>query len=152
MIKSVDHINIVVSDLERSVDFYTRILGFIEKKRAHLEGEWIDKVVSLGGVEADVAYITAPAGEPRIELLCYKNPKGQSIAENSVPNTHGLRHIAFKVENLKAFAEKLQKEGVSTFGEPVKVPANAVKHDDGEKTLLYFLDPDGVVLELAEYS
>ena len=33
----------------------------------------------------------------------------------------------------------------------VRVPAGAVRHEQGEKTLVYFLDPDGVILELAQY-
>ena len=74
MIQSIDHINIVVSDLERSVRFYTELLGFLESRRAHLEGDWIESIVGLKGVAADVAFILAPAGEPRIELLCYKTP------------------------------------------------------------------------------
>ena len=76
MIKAIDHINIVVSDLESSVKFYTELLGFKEIRRAHLEGAWIESVVGLKGVNADVAYIVAPAGEPRIELLCYNAPQG----------------------------------------------------------------------------
>ena len=75
MIESVDHINIVVSDLERSVRFYTEILGFKETRRASLEGDWIESIVGLKGVKADVSYIVAPAGEPRLELLCYNSLK-----------------------------------------------------------------------------
>ena len=41
--------------------------------------------------------------------------------------------------------------GVTLFSDPVKVPAGTVKFAAGDKTLLYFLDPDGVILELAEY-
>ncbi|HKQ32343.1 MAG TPA: VOC family protein, partial [Thermodesulfobacteriota bacterium] len=44
---AIDHINIVVSDLEKSVRFYTELLGFIESKRAHLEGDWIESIVGL---------------------------------------------------------------------------------------------------------
>ena len=41
MINAVDHINIVVSDLERSLSFYTKVLGFKEVRRAYLEGKWV---------------------------------------------------------------------------------------------------------------
>jgi glyoxylase I family protein len=152
VIKAVDHINIVVTDLQRSVMFYTEILGFDILRKAHLEGEWIEKIVGLSGVEADVVYIVAPGGEPRIELLQYKSPKGEIVPASSLPNTPGLRHIALRVEGIHSLYKTLLKNEIKVFGEPVQVPGNVIEHDAGHKTLLYFLDPDGVVLELAEYT
>jgi catechol 2,3-dioxygenase-like lactoylglutathione lyase family enzyme len=149
---AIDHINMVVSDLERSVRFYTGLLGFNESKRAHLEGEWIESIVGLKGVVADVAFIVAPAGEPRIELLCYKTPKGEAVPANSLANTIGIRHIAFRVDDIYAIVGKLQNAGVELLGEPVVVPETVVTHDAGHKTLCYFHDPDGVLLEITEYK
>ncbi|MEW6145318.1 MAG: VOC family protein [Thermodesulfobacteriota bacterium] len=149
---AIDHINIVVSDLERSVKFYTELLGFNESKRAHLEGEWIESIVGLNGVVADVAFIVAPAGEPRIELLCYKTPQGEAIPANSLANTVGIRHIAFRVDDIYAASEKLKNAGVKLIGEPVVVPETVVTHDAGHKMLCYFHDPDGVLLEITEYK
>ena len=152
MIRAVDHINIVVTDLARSVRFYTELLGFRLVKEARLEGEWIDRIVGLRGVRGRVAYIVAPAGEPRLELLCYDAPPGEHPAANRCANTVGLRHIALRVDEIAAMTAKLRAAGVELFSEPVRVPAGAVTHEQGEKTLVYFLDPDGVLLELAEYG
>ncbi|MCB1103856.1 MAG: VOC family protein [Cephaloticoccus sp.] len=151
MIRAVDHINIVVTDLDRSVAFYTGLLGFRLAKEAQLEGEWIDRIVGLKGVKGRVAYVVAPAGEPRIELLAYDTPIGANPPENNRANTVGLRHIALQVDDIAAMTVKLREAGVTVFSDPVKVPHGVVKHDAGEKTLVYFLDPDGVILELAEY-
>ena len=73
VIDAVDHINLVVSDLERSVQFYTELLGFKEMRRARLEGQWIESIIGLKDVRANVVYVVAPAGEPRLELLCYES-------------------------------------------------------------------------------
>jgi glyoxylase I family protein len=151
MIRAVDHINIVVTDLARSVRFYTELLGFKKTKEAWLEGEWIDRIVGLNGVKARAAFIVAPAGEPRIELLEYATPKGNSAAGNSRANTIGLRHIALRVDGMAEIVARLRAAGVTVFSDPVRVPAGVVQHDAGEKTLVYFLDPDGVILELAQY-
>ncbi len=151
MIRAIDHINLVVADLERSVAFYTGVLGFLKQREAFLEGEWIDRIVGLRGVRGRVAYVVAPAGEPRIELLCYEHPRGDPRAENSRANTIGLRHIALRVDDLAGMVARLRAAGVTLFSEPVRVPAGVVRHDAGEKSLVYFLDPDGVILELAEY-
>ena len=152
MIRAVDHINIVVTDLDRSVRFYTELLGFRKTREAYLEGEWIDRIVGLRGVKAQAVFIVAPAGEPRIELLAYASPAGGAFAESSRANTIGLRHIALRVDDMAAIVERLRAAGVTVFNDPVRVPAGVVQHDAGEKTLVYFLDPDGVILELAEYK
>ena len=152
MIHAVDHINLVVSDLERSVQFYTKLLGFRETKRAHLEGKWIETIVGLKGISADVVYIMAPAGEPRLELLCYKSPKGEAIPVNSLANTIGLRHIAMRVDDIHNMTKRLKEAGVKVISEPVVVPASTITHEAGQKTLFYILDPDGILLELAEYK
>ena len=151
MIRAIDHINIVVADLARSVRFYTEVLGFVKTKEAYLEGGWIERIVGLRGVRGLVAYVVAPAGEPRLEVLCYEAPRGAVVAENSRANTVGLRHIALRVDDMAATVARLQAAGATIFSEPVRVPAGVVQHDAGEKTLVYFLDPDGVILELAEY-
>ncbi len=149
---TIDHLNIVVSDLQKSLNFYCNILGFTETRRAFLKGEWIDKLVDLDRVEAEVVYILAPGGEPRIELLCYHRPRGERVPQTSVANTHGLRHFALRVDNLDALLKKIRGAGIRPLGQVTTVPPGVVKHDAGEKTLVYLQDPDGVIVELAEYS
>ena len=151
MIEAVDHINIVVSDLERSIRFYTELLDFQEKQRASLSGDWIEAIVGLKNVQAEVVYIVAPEGEPRLELIHYTSPLGESLNQNSLPHTQGLRHIAFRVKDIFTIAARLKDKGVKVLGEPVTVPSAVVHHQLGQKILCYFLDPDGVLLELSEY-
>ena len=148
----VDHINIVVSDLAVSVHFYVELLGFKETRRALLTGNWIESIVGLKGVEAEVVFVQPPGGGPRIELIWYKVPSGEHVAACSLPNTQGLRHIAFQVEDIVGEYERLRDAGVVFLGPPVAVPGDVIRHDDGQKRLCYFRDPDGVVLELAEYA
>lgn len=150
MISAIDHINIVVSDLERSVKFYTEVLGFEKINTVHLEGGWIDSVAGLKGVNADVAFIVAPQGELKIELLCYKSPTGEPLPVNSLANTVGLRHIALRVDDIKASVKRLKDAGVEPLSEPTVVPKHVAPCSPVRKTMFYFLDPDGVLLEIAE--
>ncbi len=152
MITIVDHINIVVSDLERSVAFYREVLGMRETKRAYLEGDWIEAIVGIRGVKADVVFMQPVDGGPRIELLKYHAPEGVAFPEHGQPNTLGLRHIAFQVKDMDAIVSRLEAAGVTLVGPPTAVPGGVVKHDAGRKRLCYFHDPDGVLLELAEYT
>ena len=151
MIVSVDHINLVVSDLERSVDFYTNVLGFRETQRAELEGEWIETIIGLETVKASVAYVVSPAGQPRLELLQYHSPIGDGFQANSIPNTLGLRHLALSVDNIDSAVQRLREAGTELLSRPVVVPTDVIQHSTGQKILCYFHDPDGVLLELTEY-
>lgn len=152
MISVVDHINIVVHDMDRMVTFYTEVLGLTATKRAHLEGDWVERVVGLKGVNADVVFVEPAGGGPRVELIKYNAPSGVDFPAHSAPNAFGLRHIAFRVDDIAAAHARLVAAGVKVFGEPVLVPAGVVRHDAGDKHLLYFLDPEGVLLELAQYT
>ena len=149
---AIDHVNIVVSDLDASEAFYTKVLGFEKTRQARLEGAWIETIVGLEGVEADVVYVQPPGGGPRIELLCYQNPKGAALSENAMPNTVGLRHIALRVPDIGEVCGRLREAGIDPIGPPTQVPEGVVKHDAGRKRLCYLRDPDGVLLELAEYT
>ena len=151
MIVSVDHINLVVSDLERSVDFYTNVLGFRETQRAELEGKWIETIIGLETVKASVAYVVSPAGQPRLELLQYHSPIGHGFQANSIPNTLGLRHLALSVDNIDSAVQRLREAGTELLSRPVVVPTDVIQHSTGQKILCYFHDPDGVLLELTEY-
>jgi catechol 2,3-dioxygenase-like lactoylglutathione lyase family enzyme len=152
MIQGIDHLNVVVADMERSLKFYCGVLGFAKTKEAQLSGEWIERIVGLRGVRAQAVFIEPPGGGPRIELLNYEAPAGVARVENSRANTIGLRHFALRVSDIAAMVAKLRAAGVDVFSDPVRVPDGVVRFDAGaSKTLFYFLDPDGVIIELAEY-
>jgi glyoxylase I family protein len=152
MLRAIDHINIVVADLARSVRFYTDVLGFRKTHDVVMEGEWIEAIVGLTGVKGLLAFVEPPGGGIRIELLQYVTPAGEALQQNSRANTLGLRHVAFRVDDIAGMTAKLRAAGVTLFSDPVKVPQGVVKFAAGDKTLVYFLDPDGVILELAEYA
>ncbi len=152
MIQGIDHLNIVVADMARSLAFYTEVLGFVKTKEAQLTGEWIERIVGLKGVQAHAVFIELPDGGPRIELLRYAAPAGGAFPESSRANTLGLRHFALRVTDIAAVVAKLHAAGIEVFSEPVRVPDGVVRFDAGAtKTLAYLLDPDGVIIELAEY-
>jgi len=151
MIQSIDHINLVVKDLATTVRFYTELLDFRVTNRATLQGNWIDSITGLSGIRADVVFLEPPQGGTRLEILQYHNPPSHSLPDNSRPNTGGLRHIAFLVNDIAATTEKLRNAGVQFLGTPAEVPAGILPQSTVRKSLCYFLDPDGVILELAEY-
>jgi catechol 2,3-dioxygenase-like lactoylglutathione lyase family enzyme len=146
----IDHINVVVEDMERALGFYVEVLGLRRGFEVMLEGEWIETVTGLPGARARCVFVEPPAGSVRIELLHYETPRGEPVALNAAPNTQGLRHAAFVVEDLDAFVARLEAAGVPLVSPPVEVPFAVGTM--GKKRLCYFHDPDGTLLEAAAYG
>lgn len=120
---TIHHIAIIGSDYEKSKKFYVEILGF-EVIRENYREERKDYKIDLrqGNVELELFIIP---GRP-------KRP--------SYPEANGLRHLAFKVEDVEKAAKELQALGVET--EPIRTDEFT-----GEK-MTFFFDPDGQPLEL----
>ena len=126
MLKNIHHIAIICSDYERSKDFYTRILGLEilqEVYRAERDSYKLD--LTLGG-----KYV--------IELFSFPSPPERV----SRPEALGLRHLAFEVENIEAWIERLEWEDVKC--EPIRVDEYTGKR------FTFFEDPDKLPLELYE--
>ena len=146
----IDHLNIVVSDMEKSVAFYGDLLGLTKTFEATLEGEWIETVTGLKNLCARCVFFELEGCDVRLELLEYSNPRGEKIEINSSPNTLGLRHFAFETDEMDALVARLQVAQVKFVSPPVTVPFAVGNR--GTKRLCYFHDPDGTLLEVAQYD
>ena len=144
MIKKIDHINIVVSDLQSATKFFTDLLGFEVSKEGHLSGKWIDKVVGLKNVDAKYVQLIIPGSETNMELIQYYNPQSEADKNISKSNQIGFRHMALEVKNIEEIYTKLQQASVRILSE--------LQVYNQTKKLCYFLGPDNVILELAEYD
>lgn len=131
-ITAVHHVALIVSDYERSKEFYVDKLGFQivrENFREDRQDYKLDLV--LDGVELE---IFAPAERDDNHSLHPQRP--------SFPEAYGLRHLAFKVTDIEETAAELQAKGISL--EPIRVD----EFSGGKFT--FFQDPDGLPLELHE--
>jgi catechol 2,3-dioxygenase-like lactoylglutathione lyase family enzyme len=151
MIECIDHVNLVVGDMQAMLAFYRDLLGLRLTKQATIRGPWIEAVTGLAQAEADVAFLEAPAG-PRIELIRYQTPDRPRPGGLSEPNTKGLRHIALRVTNIDAMVAALNRSGAKLLSEVQQVPAAQVDFADRRKRLVYCLDPEGNLLELCAFE
>jgi len=150
----IDHVNIVVSDIDRSVAFYTR-LGLTKSLDTIISGAWIANTVAIQdeNLRARVAFMEPGDGTARLELIQYLVPPGEAAALNSRSNTIGVRHFALVVDDIITTYHDLLALGVHFFSEPQEVNNNAeVIARIGRKKIVYLLDPDGVIVELAQYT
>jgi glyoxylase I family protein len=126
LLKAVHHIAIICSDYEKSKHFYTNVLGFeIDREVFRAERNSFKLDLSLGG-----QYI--------IELFSFPDPPQRP----SRPESTGLRHIAFQVEDIQLAIEALREKQVVT--EPVRTD------EFTGKKFTFFADPDDLPIELYE--
>lgn len=137
------HGGITVSDLDRSLDFYCRLLGLELLWRRLYEEREITRIVGVPeatGIE--VAMLRVPGSEVDVELLQYHGC--DSPSGSSPPSHHGTGHFCVYVTGIDALYDELHANGVRFRSDgPVEMKAGV---NAGGKSL-YALDPDGYVFE-----
>ncbi|HSX09517.1 MAG TPA: VOC family protein [Candidatus Saccharimonadales bacterium] len=144
LFKKIDHINIVVKDLEKTKNFFVS-LGFTIQHEGLLEGKWLDNLTKLKNVKAEYVALSLNDGETNLELLKFNNPENLSTCDNDVINKTGFRHMAFEVEKIEDVVDALKKDNIEFFSEIQTYP-------ETNKKLCYMRGPEGIMLELAEYK
>ena len=146
----MDHVNIVVRDLEGAVTFYSRVMGMEQTFATALEGAWIESVTGLKDAQARCVFLQFPHYDFRLELLQYISPQAEISPHNSLAHSPGIRHLAFETNEMDVLIARLQVATVKFVSPPVTVPFPVGNR--GTKRLCYFHDPDGTLLEAAAYS
>ncbi len=137
----MDHVGIVVDDLPAATAFFVE-LGLKLQGEASVEGGWVDRVVGLEGVQAEIAMMETPDGHGRIELAKFHAPSGQGGDRHAPANTLGIRHVTFAVDDIDAVLAGLQARGAELVGE--------VERYKNSYRLCYVRGPEGIIVELAE--
>ena len=140
----VHHVGVTVSDLDRSLAFYTHLLD------GHRHGPWersgpsVDAVTGYPGVLVRQAFVEAPGGSTLVELLQYVGGSDTTIDPD---NGHvGAVHVAVTVTDLDRTLARLAAEGVTAVSDPIRTSAGPM---EGCR-VVYVLDPDRVRVELVE--
>lgn len=149
----IDHLNLVVAEMDRSVRFYTNLLGFEKTLDCFLEGSWFEELTGIEGARARCVYLELP-GRTRLELLEFIEPRSPKEKKNrrKDPTRVGFRHFAVEVEDVFETKARLEQAGIRFQGDPVEVPLEEVTGKTGRKRLCYFHGPDGEILEIADYT
>jgi glyoxylase I family protein len=139
MINGIHHASFTVSDIERSVAFYQDILGMkvvwdSVQAGAPFKGPIADNLTNCPGTELHIVFLSV--NESLIELVGY-TPKGKPLEENKASDT-GSAHVCLKTDDIQALYKKLSENGVRLHC----VPQNL-----GGVWVMYFRDPDGIILE-----
>jgi catechol 2,3-dioxygenase-like lactoylglutathione lyase family enzyme len=126
MISKIDHVSINVTDIHKSIDFYSRVLG-------------LQQLQTVDCGDFDITYFAIPGGS-RLELFDYHGSNSSASRDESEV---GLRHLAFQVEHVAEHEEQLRLAGVEITLPTCDLPNLGMR-------VLLFLDPNGVTLEFCE--
>ncbi len=137
----MDHVGIVVDDLAATTAFFLE-LGLELQGERQVEGGWVDRVVGLEGVRAEIAMVETPDGHGRLELTKFHAPSARGGEEHAPANTPGIRHITFAVDDIDDVVARLQARGAELVGE--------VERYGDSYRLCYVRGPEGIIVELAE--
>ena len=111
---NIRHTGIVVTDMQKSIDFYES-LGFEIKKDMIESGPYIDSLLSMDGGEVNTVKMSLRDGG-MVELLHFKNHQ-EEPTPSSLTNI-GCTHFAMTVDNLEKTYNNLVVSGVEFVSEP----------------------------------
>jgi catechol 2,3-dioxygenase-like lactoylglutathione lyase family enzyme len=140
-IERMDHVGIVVDDLAAATAFFVE-LGLELQGGGPVEGAWVDRVVGLDGVRAEIAMLQTPDGHGRVELAKFHAPSGAGGDRQAPANAPGIRHLTFAVDDIDAVVAGLQARGTELVGE--------VERYEDIYRLCYVRGPEGIIVELAQ--
>lgn len=124
------HTSIRTSDIEKSIDFYTRLMGLKLLGRREIPQN-----------KAEIAFLQDPEERgSKLELTFYKKQKRfiQAEYEDRV-----FDHIAFEIRNMEQTISALRKNKITITDEPFRL-------GPGGSLIAFVEDPDGTLIELIE--
>ena len=131
MFKKIDHVEIVTDALDRTVDFYTKVLGFKIKLTQRIDPSSL-------GVPINIVYLDL--GGTAVELISYE---GASLAPAPTGEQLGYRMMALEVEDMDKAVENLKTHGIQISWGP-RVFENQYARAE-------IRDPNGYRIELRQW-
>ena len=131
MIKKVDHIAVLVPDLEEAKSFWVDALGLT-----------LERVASVPEEAVDIAFL--PVGDTEIELLQPTDPES-GVAKYLAKRGPGMHHLCFEVDDIEAVLDRLRTAEVPLITETAKVGSGGKKY-----AFVHPKGTGGVLVELYE--
>ncbi len=144
MITGIHHFALTVSEMDRSLDFYTRLFGLEVVSDREVERDYVERITAVPGAHQRLVHLFGYA--QRVELLEYKAPRGETRARPL--QDAGSAHLCFITDDLDAEVERLRAAGVTFRSLPVVTTSGPNKGGRG----IYVEDPDGNAVEVVQLA
>jgi catechol 2,3-dioxygenase-like lactoylglutathione lyase family enzyme len=135
--QGVHHLALVCKDMDRTVDFYTRVLGMKVSATLNLPGGWLHFFFDMGGGN-QLAFFYFPGGKEGVKGEQFPGAPWKALPSGT------MHHVAFAVESVEELERA--REELGTHG----IQVTEVWDHEFCKSI-YFQDPDGLQLELSAW-
>ena len=148
LVTSVDSIGLTVSDLDRSVEFYSRVLSFEKVSETEVDGPDYEHLEGVFGLRMRTARMRL--GDEFIELTEFLAPKGRPAPEDTRANDRWFQHVAIITSDMERAYHHLRANKVQHASPgPQRLPD--WNKNAGGIQAFYFRDPDGHFLEVLAF-
>lgn len=144
--KTIAHIGLTVSDIDKSIAFYKNILKLEYVGEMKMKGKETDLLFDNDNLNVRVAYLKTQNGDTEIELIQFVDKEIQKDAASLFKTS--ISEICFEVENIDEWYEHFNKNKVETLSAPQLF--DSTEYGFGKSKAIYFKDPDGIILELMQ--
>lgn len=147
-VSAVETIGLTVSDLDRALDFYTRVLAFEKVSETEVAGEAYEHLQGVFGLRMRIARLQL--GGEFIELTDYLSPEGRPVPADMRSNDRWFQHFAIVVSDMdRAYAHLRRHKVQHASTGPQRIPDwNAAA---AGIRAFYFRDPDAHHLEIIHF-
>jgi catechol 2,3-dioxygenase-like lactoylglutathione lyase family enzyme len=148
LVSAVDSVGMTVADVDRSVDFFTKVLSFEKVSETEVAGDAYEHLEGVFGLRMRI--VRMKLGDETIELTEYLAPHGRPIPLDSHSNDRWFQHVAIVVSDMDRAYQVLRENKVEHASSgPQRLP-DWNKGAAGIRAF-YFKDPDGHVLEILQF-
>ena len=140
MLTRTNHLSFTVANLDRSIDFFTNVLGLKHVDTSWRSPKFSHKVTKIKNAHLRIAYLKT--SNCYLELVQYHGGEGERQINS--PNNPSAAHVCFEVENFNKVLEGLKKRNIIPIGDPIVVEDGPNKG----RNMCYFKDFDGNIIEI----
>ncbi len=148
LVRDIEVIGMTVSDMERSLHFYTEVLPFRKVSENEVSSPSYERAEGVFGLRMRVVRLRL--GNEFIELTEYLAPRGRAIPADSASNDLWFQHIAIIVRDMDAAYKVLRENHVQHASSGPQLLPSWNPKVAGIKAF-YFKDPDGHNLEILQF-
>lgn len=147
-VQKVESVGFTVSDMDKAIDFYTRVLPFEKVSDTEIWGEEYERLSGVFGSRVRVARLKL--GNETLELTEYLTPQGRPIPVDSRSNDRWFQHVAIIVSDMDKAFEVLRKNKVRFASTAPQTLPKTIPNAAGISAF-YFKDFDNHVLEILQF-
>jgi catechol 2,3-dioxygenase-like lactoylglutathione lyase family enzyme len=146
--EAVAMVGLTVSDMDRSVDFYTRVLDFERVSDTELEGGALERLQGVFGARLRVVRLRL--GDEDLQLTQYLSLPGRPAPADARSNDRWFQHVAIIVSDMDSAYARLRRFNVRQASTAPQTLPKTIPNAAGIRAF-YFKDPDGHPLEVLQF-